>query len=379
MAKQTLKYNGYRPDEIKSLTSWLLKSVHLIPDQEERLYWLNIVKSSIMKDAHILNKIIQEVHPTAPDSVLEKVASFLEQHSNERDPYVAIQLVEMISRLPIDLNLINGYKQAMSRYTKEIMKPKMTWKNGLVGHNKTSKDALEKIHRTLTNSKGYITLEDASLLFYQAVYVDEVAGDVSPIWDMLCTRLTTIGVHEELKERLSLIDRLTMSSSKKGPLMAVLWGIYSMMNTLEVKEPTTTMLKEVMNETFRVREKSGRLTMPAFAVDVTTIRGRKGIDTTSELSEIKDASLYHPITASHGPNPHETTQTSKDSDNLIQKCKAIQTTDAIPEVFETFVWSETESDNLSFEKIERKVKRLRKNPEMVTAIQQANESRSTRH
>ena len=202
---------------------------------------------------------------------------------------------------------------------------------------------------------------------------------VSPIWDMLCTRLTTIGVHEELKERLSLIDRLTMSSSKKGPLMAVLWGIYSMMNTLEVKEPTTTMLKEVMNETFRVREKSGRLTMPAFAVDVTTIRGRKGIDTTSELSEIKDASLYHPITASHGPNPHETTQTSKDSDNLIQKCKAIQTTDAIPEVFETFVWSETESDNLSFEKIERKVKRLRKNPEMVTAIQQANESRSTRH
>ena len=67
MAQRTLEYNGYRADEIKSLTSWLLKSVHLIPDQEERFYWLDIVKSFIVKDARILSKIIQEVHPTAPN------------------------------------------------------------------------------------------------------------------------------------------------------------------------------------------------------------------------------------------------------------------------------------------------------------------------
>ena len=367
MAKRTLEYNGYRADEVKSLASWLLKSVHLIPDQKERIYWLDIIKSFTVKDARILIKIIQEVHPTAPNSVLEKVASFVEKRGNERDPYVAMHLIETIGRLPIDLNLINGYKHGIFKYTKEVMKPKTNGENGLVGRDNISKDAMEKIHRTLTNSKGYITPKDASLLFDQAVYVDEVAGDVSPIWDMLRMRPTTI----DMKERLSLIYRLTMTSSKKGPLMTVLWGIYSMMKTPEVKEPTTMTMEEIMNETIRTRKRTERLPMPAFAVDVTTIRGRKGTDTTSELSEIKDTSLYHPVTASHGPSPHETIQTSKDSDDLIQRCKAIQRTDPIPEVFETFVWREGESDSLPFEKIERKVKHLRKNPEMVTAIQQA--------
>ena len=85
------------------------------------------------------------------------------------------------------------------------------------------------------------------------------------------------------------------------------------------------------NERNHPHEKKGRK-----ASDASICRGRndyqrkKGYNTTSELSEIKDASLYHPVTASHGPSPHKTTQTSKDSDDLIQKCKAIQTTDPIP-------------------------------------------------
>lgn len=373
-----LECSGYEPDECRSLLSWILRDRAVIEDETLRFYWYDRLKALTVKNPHLLLKSLIEDHATVPTELLQRVVEFLEERPVCRDPYVAVQLMDDISRLPVDRNLSRAYALAMrddgmSRvestdelcdkvkeedgeltfaldYFERVLKCDDGNVEGL-----TEESARElglhtlRVHQWCKKNR-YPSLTDASNERLREIPEFRWFGDKSAIalvWGYLFEYVSRNGANATTRARMALVTRAGACLKEKkwscGDAMMVLWGIYSILEAETLPNSSGLTFAEVVTATTRSRGIKSRLPIPAFAVDKNTSRGRKVIDTRFKIltlrwiapfpSEDEVWEKYDPVEASHGPSPHLIKQTAADFKKRVEECESRLSSAAIPRRF----------------------------------------------
>lgn len=341
MAKmQELK--GYEPDEVKSLLTWTLRCGHLIPDETTRFYWFDTTKSTVIKSPRLIFESLWNDHATVPNSVIQAINEFYEARQWNRDPYMAIHLMETVSNLRVDRNVARLYELAVRDDAMDIMKQKFNWEDGEQRELENGAVAVDEFRKILERANDTPSEDDARTLAKHALRVHNSSkqGDeqsFQPLWEELMKYASRPEVDETLVQRLRLIERGRACCNQswcRKELMMVLWGVYSLMDYAQFHcEPGTAVFEQTISKTLKSREIETRLPMESFAVDVTTKRGRDAVNTKDRLAA-NFVETYHPIDASHGPSPHETKQTMKEFNALIESCEDMHSMVLVPRLFE---------------------------------------------
>lgn len=365
-----IECSGYEPDEFRSLLSWMLRDRWLIKEENVRFYWYDRLKALAMKNAQLLLKAVVEDHAAAPTWLIKEVAEFVEQRWACRDSYIAIKLMDDISRHNVDRNVSRAYNQAIqdeltTRWeSKEITEPKVEQGNGELEY------ALEEFRRL---SAAQFTEENVRAMGMYTIRVHQWCKEhkYPPLMNTSATRLKQIpelralldksamallwaslfqreSLDEDGKERLKLLARIAACVSDKGwpnvHAMTVLWALYSLMEVGTMPNASGLTFEEVVASVGSSRSIESRLPIPAFAVDKNTARGRGTIDTSKKISCMtKKRPLlaannilmkYEPIEASHGESPHREKQTLKDFKKKVEECESRLFSAAVPRLFE---------------------------------------------
>lgn len=57
-----IESQGYAPDELRSLLSWMLRDKTLVQDENHLFYWYYVLRAQTIKSAHLLLKSVLEDH-----------------------------------------------------------------------------------------------------------------------------------------------------------------------------------------------------------------------------------------------------------------------------------------------------------------------------
>ena len=358
MSKELVDYDGYEPDEMRSLTRWMLRSGKFVntfvPDEMEQFYWMDRLKSNMTKNPYLFLKSIVEDHATAPNSLVERVLDVIEKSKWLRDPYEAVHLMTEFGLLSVDRNVSRAHDLAVRDDALDTLEHKVDWEEGPKEVSMKRTEAQNEFWQTCDLSNQPIPEEKARELMKLALRVEQLSPKYEKRYlDHLLSDLLRcvdrIDADDDLKKRMLLIARAfncEIPNWRKKDLMMVLWAVYSLMEVevATLPEPHAIELEEMMHKTLKSRDRKTRLRMPIFAVDVTTKRGRNGSDTTNRLfsknmmklvgpkSEVRKK--YNPIDASHGPSPHDNLQTMADFKTMVKECERLQSSSLVPKLFE---------------------------------------------
>lgn len=358
MSKELVDYDGYEPDEMRSLARWMLRSGEFVntflPDEMDQFYWMDRLKSNMTKNPYLFLKSIVEDHATAPNSLIERVLDVIEESKWLRDQYQAVHLMTEFSLLPVDRNVSRAHDLAVRDDALDTLDHKVDWEEGTKGDSVKLMEAQDEFSQTCALSNQPIPEEKARELIKLALRVQQLSPKyekryLEHLLSDLRRYVDRIDADDDLKKRMLLITRAfdcPIANWRKKDLMMVLWAVYSLMEVevATLPEPHATMLEDMMHKTLKSRDAKIRLPMPMFAVDVTTKRGRNGSDTSNRLFNKKMLKLvgpksevrkkYNPIDASHGPSPHDTLQTMADFKTMVTECERLQSSSLVPKLFE---------------------------------------------
>ena len=400
---------GYASDETRSLIGWMLRSNGVIENEETRYYFYDVSSPLLMKTPEVILKSLYTDHPIAPNSVIKRAVKFSEERMFCRDRYEAVQLMDDISRLPVDRNLVRAQESAFRDEAMRMMKPRGDWEDKMDGQEEDEdewKANLGEFARILKSCDGTDECVSENKLREMALYAlrihqwsrkhnisfEESPDDVKdrltkttglsslsgncamlPLWLEMFDYLERSGSSDSVRVRLTLIFRGWTCFVYKWhdtDLMMVLWGLYSLMRMEPAPEPDGMRFEETVSMILKSRTIEKRLTIPSFAVDVTTVRGRNCVDTTEKLvtkklieqlgSKEEVLRMYDPIEASHGPSPHKSKQTRDDFNRMIEECEWRSGSASVPRLFESKKMTDMdeESDEEEDERDEKLLRRL---------------------
>lgn len=385
-----IESQGYAPDELRSLLSWMLRDKTLVQDENHLFYWYYVLRAQTIKNAHLLLKSVLEDHAAAPTDLVRRVAAFLEEPQASRDPYTAMCLMSDISNCPIDRNLYRAYTLAMHDNGVTRLEILEDLEDRVEGEDGELAYFLKEFRRLLSqcSESGSVSEENARALCMNAIRVHQWCKQhnypplteesrklleeipelvtlseesaMALLWMDLFDYIDRKDDLAEMKSRLNLVAHTSTLLSEKqwssGKVMALLFGIYAIMDVGILPELPGRKSKEVFDRVSRSKEIRERLPMPAFAVDKNTYRGRKCVDTTekflnaflktSRFSSKEDISAkYHPIEASHGKSPHDAKQTQSHFSAMVEDSESRLSSAAIPKLFKLFDESDQEEED----------------------------------
>lgn len=391
---------GYAPDELRSLLSWMLRDRNLIKDEQQRFYWYDRFRPLAMKSGHLLVKSLFEDHASAPTELIRRVGEFVAQTPASRDPYVAIQLMDDISRYPVDLNLSRAYTLAMQGNGMKRHKATNEWVEEVELEDGELAYSLQEFRRILSEcdkSKG-VSEDDAKAMGVIVIRVQqwckqngypglleesiEVLQEdpnlrflvdksaLALLWRDLFDHAASRNDWNVIRERLAPAVMMSKFVSEtlwsRANAMTLLFAIYTMMDVGIVPHQPGKEYQEVIEGIMSSRDTRERLVIPSFAVDKYTYRGRNCVDTTPKLLALLDNprflsredihTKYHPIEASHGNSPHDARQTAVDYRRMMEEIESKLSSEAIPKLFE--MTQEEDEDEDDDEAKEKAIKRL---------------------
>lgn len=373
-----IESRGYATDELRSLLSWILRDKTLITDEDHLFYWYYVLRAQTTKNAHLLLKSLLEDHAAVPTELIQRVVAFVEEPQASRDPYTAICLMDDISGYPVDRNLYRAYALAMHDNGMTRLESANDWVDKVEGEDGELAHSLQEFQRVLSqcNESGSVNEEDARSLCMNAIRVHQWCkqhsypplteesrkllekipefhslGEESAmalLWMDLFDYVARNGDQNAMKERLRLVANTSAFLSEKQwssvKVMALLFGIYTIMDVGILPELPGRKYQEVFDRVTRSKEMQERLFMPGFAIDKNTYRGRKCVDTSDKLertilktgrisSKEEFCAKYHPIEASHGKSPHDVRQTQFDFNAMVEDSESRLSSAAIPKLF----------------------------------------------
>ena len=400
-----IECSGYEPDEFRSLLSWMLRDRTVIPDDRERFYWYDRLKVLSMKNAHLLLKSLVEDHAAVPVEVIEKVVDFIEKRPACRDPYVAVLLMDDISRLHVDRNSFRAYSLAMRDDGMTRLEFKEEGGDRVEEEDSELAHALDEFRRVLNAASGAarrLSEEQARIMGMHAIRVhqwckkhkypslrqesEERLSEIPELrslghksamallWLDLFEYAAQHVANETTRKRLTLIARagaiVTDKQWSSVDVMMVLWAIYSLMEVGSMPNPRGLTFLEVVDCILRSRKVTLRLPIPEFAVDKNTVRGRKAVDTTQKfmtltrskpfLSEAELCKKYDPIEASHGKSPHGAKQTSSDYKKRVEECESRLSFKEVTRFFENWNERDRNAQDEGQESEEGRIRRLQR-------------------
>ena len=389
-----IESHGYAPDELRSLLSWMLRDKTLVHDENHRFYWYYVLRAQTIRNAHLLLKSVLEDHAAAPTELLRRVVAFLEEPQASRDPYTAMCLMSDISSCPIDRNLYRAYTLAMHDNGVTRLETVQDLEGRVEGEDGELAYFLREFRRVLSqcSESGSVSEENARALCMNAIRVHQWCKQHSypPVTEESRKALAEIpelvALSEEsamallwmdlfdyirgkddlaaMKCRLNLLSHTSTLVTEKqwtsGKVMALLHGIYTIMDVGILPEFPGRKSKDVFDRVSRSKEIKERLPIPAFAVDKNTYRGRKCGDTTekffsafsktSRFSSKEDIpAMYYPIEASHGKSPHDAKQTQSDFNAMVEDSESRLSSAEIPKLFKLCDESDQEEDDEGFD------------------------------
>lgn len=391
---------GYAPDELRSLLSWMLRDRNLIEDEQQRFYWYDRFRPLAMKSSHLLVKSLLEDHASAPTELIRRVGEFVEQTQASRDPYAAIHLMDDISRYPIDLNLSRAYTLAMQGNGMKRREATNEWEEEVEEEDGELAHSLQEFRRILSEcdkskrvseddakamgvivirvhqwckQNGYPSLLEESMKALKEdpnlhLLVDKSA--LALLWRDLFNHAASRDDWSVIQERLVPAVMMSRFVSEtlwsRANAMSLLFAIYTMMDVGILPDQPGKAYQEVIDGITRSRDIQERLVIPSFAVDKYTYRGRNCVDTTNKLFALLDnprflsqediRAKYHPIEASHGNSPHDVKQTAGDFRRRMEEIESKLSSESIPKLFE--MSQEEDEDEEDDEAKEKAIKRL---------------------
>lgn len=368
----------------------ILTKQQWLQDENHLFYWYYVLRAQTIKNAHLLLKSVLEDHAAAPTDLVRRVAAFLEEPQASRDPYTAVCLMSDISNCPIDRNLYRAYTLAMPDNSVTRLEILEDLEDGVEGEDGELAYFLKAFRRLLSqcSESGSVSEENARALCMNAIRVHQWCKQhnypplteesrklleeipelvtlseesaMALLWMDLFDYIVRKDDLAAMKSRLNLVAHtstlLTENQWSSGKVMALLFGIYTIMDVGILPELPGRKSKEVFDRVSRSKEIRERLPMPAFAVDKNTYRGRKCVDTTenflntflktSRFSSKEDIpAKYHPIEASHGKSPHDAKQTQSHFNAMVEDSESRLSSAAIPKLFKLFDESDQEEEN----------------------------------
>lgn len=385
-----IESQGYAPDELRSLLSWMLRDNTLVQDENHLFYWYYVLRAQTTKNAHLLLKSVLEDHAAAPTELFRRVVAFLEEPQASRDPYMAMCLMSDISSCPIDRNLYRAYTLAMhddgvARLgSLEDLGGKVEGEDGELAYFLTefrrvlsqcseSRRVGEEAARAMCmnairvhqwcKQHNYPPLAEQSRRLLKEIPELCTLGEESALallWMDLFDYIARNDDLTKLKARLRLAAHTSALLSEKqwsnGKVMALLFGIYTIMDVGILPESPAREFKDVFDRVSMSKEIRERLPMPAFAVDKNTFRGRKCVDTSEKFvnailktgrfsSKEEIHAKYYPIEASHGKSPHDVEQTQSDFNAMVEDSESRLASAEIPKLFKSCGLSDQEEED----------------------------------
>ena len=385
-----IESQGYAPDELRSLLSWMLRDKTLVQDENHLFYWYYALRAQTTKNAHLLLKSVLEDHAAAPTELFQRVVAYLEEPQASRDPYMAMCLMCDISSCPIDRNLYRAYTLAMHDNGVTRLESLEDLGGKVEGEDGELAYFLMEFRRVLSqcSESGRVSEEDARAMCMNAIRVHQwckqhnypplteesrklleeipelyTLGEESAmalLWMDLFDYIARKDDLTRFKYRLNLAAHTSTLLSEKqwssGKVMALLFGIYTIMDVGILPELPSRKFQDVFDRVSKSKELNKRLPMPAFAVDKNTYRGRKCVDTTekflnafvktSHFSLKEDIpAKYYPIEASHGKSPHDAKQTQADFNAMVEDSESRLSSAAIPKLFRLCDESDREEED----------------------------------
>ena len=385
-----IESQGYAPDELRSLLSWMLRDKTLVQDENHLFYWYYALRAQTTKNAHLLLKSVLEDHAAAPTELFQRVVAYLEEPQASRDPYMAMCLMCDISSCPIDRNLYRAYTLAMHDNGVTRLESLEDQGGKVEGEDGELAYFLMEFRRVLSqcSESGRVSEEDARAMCMNAIRVHQwckqhnypplteesrklleeipelyTLGEESAmalLWMDLFNYIARKDDLTRFKYRLNLAAHTSTLLSEKqwssGKVMALLFGIYTIMDVGILPELPARKFQDVFYRVSKSKEIKERLPIPAFAVDKNTYRGRKCVDTTekflnafvktSHFSLKEDIpAKYYPIEASHGKSPHDAKQTQSDFNAMVEDSESRLSSAAIPKLFKLCDESDQEEED----------------------------------
>ena len=393
-----IESHGYAPDELRSLLSWMLRDKTLVQDEDHLFYWYYVLRAQTIKNAHLLLKSVVEDHAAAPTDLLRRVVAFLEEPQASRDPYTAMCLMSDISSCPIDRNLYRAYTLAMHDNGVTRLETVEDLEGRVEGEDGELAYFLREFRGILSqcSESGSVSEENARAMCMNAIRVHQWCKQHSypPMSEeskkQLEKRPELLTLNEEsamallwmdlldyidrkddvaaIKCRLYLLAHTSTLVTEKqwtsGKVMALLFGIYTIMDVGILLEIPARKPEEVFDRVSKSKEMKKRLPIPAFAVDKNTYRGRKCVNTTDKfwsaflktsrfLSKEAISVKYFPIEASHGKSPHDAKQTQSDFNAMVEDSESRLSSAAIPKLFKPCDENDQEEeDDEGFDSVE---------------------------
>jgi len=378
----------------------MLRDRNLIEDEQERFYWYDRFRPLAMKSSHLLVKSLFEDHASAPTELIRRVGEFAGQTQASRDPYVAIHLMDDISRYPIDLNLSRAYTLAMQGNGMKRREATNEWVEEVEEEDGELAHSLQEFRRILSEcdkskrvseddakamgvivirvqqwckQNGYPSLLEESMEVLKEdpnlrLLVDKSA--LALLWRELFNHAASRDDWNVIQERLApavMMSRFVSETQwSRANVMTLLFAIYTMMDVGILPDQPGKEYQEVIDGIKRSRDIQERFVIPSFAVDKYTYRGRNCVDTTNKLLALLDnprflseediRAKYHPIEASHGSSPHDAKQTARDYRIKMEEIESKLSSEAIPKLFE--MTQEEDEDEEDDEAKEKAIKRL---------------------